>query len=77
MLILNVKSVDIAETSAPVVTLISVFVFFSIVVLQQRKLLPTDAIAAFLSGNLDRTVFAEQPAGYEKYNLGFFVCYLD
>lgn len=73
---LRIEAVNFYETYAPVVKLTSVRILFSVTAVNDMHLHQMDVKIAFLNGDLDETVYREQPSGYEKLGSEDLVCRL-
>ena len=72
----QVLGIDYTETYAPVVKLVSIRIVLSITAEMDLLLHNMDVVTAFLNGDLDETVYMEQPRGYEKGDPRNVVCLL-
>lgn len=72
----QIEGVDFSETYAPVVKLTSIRVILSIVAMLGLLLHQMDFVTAFLNGDLNETVYMEQPRGFEEGDPAKTVCLL-
>ena len=72
----QIEGVDFTETYAPVVKLTSIRVILSIVAIMGLLLHQMDFVTAFLNGDLNETVYMEQPKGFENGDPNKVVCLL-
>ena len=72
----QVEGVDYNEIFAPVVKHVSIRIILSYVVNVDAELEQMDVKTAFLHGNLDETIYMEQPEGYIAKGDGGKVCLL-
>lgn len=70
------KGIDYDEMFVPVVRYDSVRVLLAIAVESDMNIRQFDVQTAFLYGNLDKTIYMEQPSGYEDVRKPNFVCQL-
>lgn len=73
---LQIEGVDFSETYAPVVKFTSIRMILSIVAVQDYHLHQMDVKTAFLNGDLEETVYMEQPDGFIKPGNEDLVCLL-
>lgn len=62
----QVHGIDYSETYAPVANMISIRMLFAYAAMTQLKMAQFDVKTAFLYGDLDETVYMEQPEGFEE-----------
>ncbi|KAK9067609.1 hypothetical protein SSX86_011720 [Deinandra increscens subsp. villosa] len=72
----QIPGIDYSHTFSPVVKASTVRVVLSLAVLHKWRLHQLDVNNAFLNGNLNETVFMEQPPGYEDSQYPNHVCKL-
>lgn len=72
----QIEGVDFTETYAPVVKFTSVRVILSIAAVEDYHLHQMNVKTAFLKGNLEETVYMEQPEGFIKAGNEQLVCRL-
>ena len=62
----QVPGVDYQETYAPVANMTSIRMLFAFAAIENLKIAQFDVKTAFLYGDLDETVYMEQPQGFEE-----------
>ncbi|GJZ09562.1 retrovirus-related pol polyprotein from transposon TNT 1-94 [Tanacetum coccineum] len=72
----QIPGLDYCHTFSPVVKASTVRIVLSLAVLQKWKLHQLDVKNAFLNGNLNETVFMEQPPGFISHEFPNHVCKL-
>lgn len=72
----QVEGVDYNETYAPVVKFTSVRILMAIVTVLNLYLHQMDVVTAFLNGDLEETVYMEQPEGFKVKGKEDWVCRL-
>ena len=72
----QVHGVDYMETYAPVVNIITVRMFFAVIVQMDLELEQMDVVTAFLYGDLDEDIFMEVPEGLRDSKQPNLVCRL-
>lgn len=58
------EGVDYSETYAPVINMPSLRLVLAVILQKELKIFALDVKTAFLNGDLDETIFMEQPIGY-------------
>ena len=71
------KGIDYQEVFSPVIRFDTVRFLFAVIAERKYKIKQIDVVGAFLYGELDETIFIEEPEGFETSKNGETVCKLN